>query len=428
MIAMHNESSQTPPALLSTLALPWAAIHAIGFLAGVLLLSNAASGQGNFEAEFLFDPALESHGHVHASCIIEGPNGDLRAVWYENGPRLPAPYFSGQQDKSDDVRIGSARKAKDAKAWDKPFVTADTFGISDNNPCMAVDKQNRLWLIYPTLLGAPEWSWGSALVRYKVSSDFDKPGPPVWNKQNILVPHVVELRKFIKELADKAVADGKQTADQVEARMNRLEARSKSNPLIERLGWMPRAHPLVRSDGALVVPLSNENFNIAAMAITKDGGETWTFSSPVPEIGLTQPTLVEVADGTILAFFRNGGGQHRIKRSESKDGGLTWGPVTVTDRPHPGAGIEAIMLKNGHLALIYNDTEKERDKLAISISSDNGTTWPWTRHLENTPKGRFDYPSIIQSMDGSIQVTYSYNLKTIRHAHFDEAWVQGGDK
>src|ERR1043166_5057151 len=344
-----------------------APIPTTGYLFVALLFSNTAPAQSNFEAEFIFDPALESHRHVHASCIVEGPNGDLRAVWYENGPRLPAPYFSAQQDKSDDVRIGGAQKARDAKAWDTPFVMADTFGISDNNPCMAVDSQNRLWLIYPTLLGAPEWSWGSALVRYKLSSSFDKPGPPVWDKENILVPHVIGLKKLMSELSEQAVAKGQQTAEQAATRKRRLEERTKSNPLIERLGWMPRAHPLVRSDGALVVPLSHENFNIAAMAITKDGGETWTFSSPVPEMGLTQPTLAELADGTIVAFFRSGGGQHRIKRSESKDGGLTWGPVTVTDRPHPGAGIEARMLKSGHVALIYNDTEKERDKLAISV-------------------------------------------------------------
>lgn len=110
------------------------AILARGLLAGALLLSNAAVTPVSFEAEFIFDPALESHGHVHASCIVEGPNGDLRAVWYENGTRLPAPYFSAQQDKSEDVRIGGARKAGDAKTWDKPFVMADTFGISDNNP------------------------------------------------------------------------------------------------------------------------------------------------------------------------------------------------------------------------------------------------------------------------------------------------------
>ena len=99
---------------------------------------------------------------------------------------------------------------------------------------------------------------------------------------------------------------------------------------------MPRAHPLVRSDGALVLPLANENFGVACMAITKDGGETWTFSTPVPGRGLEQPTLAELANGTIVAFFRNDLPGHRIRRSESKDGGMTWSPLTMTDRPHPG--------------------------------------------------------------------------------------------
>src|SRR6185295_16858573 len=105
------------------------------FVLSLFLFTRTAPAEGKFEAGFIFDPAIESHGHVHASCIVEGPNGDLRAVWYESGQSLPPPYFSKQQDKSDDVRIGGARKPKGAKAWDKPFVMADTFGVSDNNPC-----------------------------------------------------------------------------------------------------------------------------------------------------------------------------------------------------------------------------------------------------------------------------------------------------
>ena len=427
MCAPHHGLSCSRPVPKTNSSSIRPAVLASSLLTGFLLWS-AANAQSKFEAGFIFDPSQQSHGHVHASCIVEGPNGDLRAVWYENGAPLPPPYFSEQHDKSDDVRIGGARKAKNAKAWDKPFIMADTFGISDNNPCMVVDKQNRLWLFYPTLLGAPEWSWGSGLVRYRLSHNFDKPGSPIWDKQDILVPHVPGIKQLAADFFENAVATGRITSDQAAATRERLEARNKANPLIERLGWMPRAHPLVRSDGALVLPLSNENFNIPCMAITKDGGETWMFSSPVPEPGLTQPTLAELSDRTIVAFFRNGGSPHRIKRSESKDGGMTWGPVTVTDRLHPGAGIEVTMLRNGHMVLVYNDTEKERDKLAISISADNGKTWQWTRHLENSPKERFDYPSIIQSGDGSLHVTYSYNTRAIKHAHFDEAWVQQGDK
>ena len=409
---------------------------ATGFAMNIFMLSVSAHAQAEFGAGFIFDPAVESRGHVHASCIVEGPNGDLRAVWYENGTKLPPPHFSEQQDKSDDVRIGGARRAKGAKEWDKPFVMADTFGVSDNNPCMAVDRQNRLWLIYPTLMGVgltqewgvPPWTWGSALIRIKISSNFEKAAVPVWDKEEILVPHVFDLRKAMENMVETAAAQGQITAEQAASRKSRMEERIKSNPLIGRLGWMPRAHPLVRSDGALILPLSNENFNVAVMAITKDGGETWTYSKPILEMGLTQPTLAELSDGTIIAFFRNSGREHRIKRSESKDKGMTWGPVTITDRLHPGAGIEVTMLQNGHMALVYHDSETDRDRLAISISTDNGKTWQWTRHIENKPKGRFDYPSIIQSKDGSIHVSYSHDTRTIKHARFNEAWVQEGDK
>jgi predicted neuraminidase len=388
----------------------------------------AASAQAPiYESAFVFDPKASEHGHVHASCIVECPNGDLRAVWYENGTPLPEPYYSEDRDKSDNVRIGGARRAAGAAEWEEPFVMADTFGMSDNNPCMVVDDEKRLWLVYPTLMGVPDWTWGSGLVRYRVSSDYENPGPPIWNKSDILVPHVPDLRGRIEAFLEAMVTSGELN----EERKTQLSGRIQSafqNPLIQRLGWMPRAHPLVRSDGAVVVPLSNENFSIPVMAITKDGGETWSYSEPGPGAGLTQPTLAEFPDGEIHAFFRNGGPERRIKRSVSNDGGVTWGEVTTTDLLHPGSGIEAIVLENGHLLMIYNDVEDSpRDKLAVSISDDRGETWKWTRHLENTPDGRFDYPSIVQAKDGTFHATYSYNLETIKHVHFDEAWVMEGD-
>jgi len=362
-----------------------------------MVISETATAKSLYEEAFIFNPQVESHGHVHASCIVECPNGDLRAVWYENGEELPLPYFSENKDKSGDVRIGGSRKPKEADAWEKPFVMSDTFGVSNNNPCMVIDRQNRLWVIHPTLLGVPNWTWGSALLRYKISSQYDKPGVPLWEKVDILVPHIAELEKEASE-----------------------------NPLKARLGWMSRAHPLIRSDGAVVVPLANENFYTAVMAITKDGGETWNYSKPVPGRGIIQPTLVEFPDGIISAFFRSGGRERRIKRSDSKDGGITWTPLALTDLKHPGSGIEAILLRNEHLLVIYNDKEEGRDRLAVSISTNRGQSWQWTCHLEDTPGGRFDYPSIIQAKDDTLHATYSYNLNTIKHVHFDEAWVQGG--
>jgi predicted neuraminidase len=188
---------------------------------------------------------------------------------------------------------------------------------------------------------------------------------------------------------------------------------------------MPRVHPLSLRDGALLVPLANENFNVAAMAITRDGGESWTFSRAVPGLGVTQPSVVQVPDGGLIAFFRDATSAHRIHRSESGDGGMTWSPVVATTLPNPGGGLEALALASGDLAIVYNDKENSpRDRLAVSISTDRGRTWRWTRHLENTPGQRFDYPSLVQARDGSLHATYSYNLKTIKHVTFDESWVK----
>ncbi len=394
---------------------------------GVLRADDAPT-KSVYEAMSIFDPEAEQHGHVHASSVIECPNGDLRAVWYENGPALPSPpFYNKDRDKSADVRIAGSRKKRDADKWERSVVMSDTFGVADNNPSLAIDAEHRLWLIHSTMLGAPDWTWGSSVLRYRISSNYDEGTLPRWEQSNILIPHPQGLEPVVSRLAEYLQKEGSRFglgAERLNKYVDTLKERLK-DPLKQRLGWMPRVHPLVRHDGALMVPLSNENFDIAMMAITSNGGETWTYSHPVPNAGVIQPSLVELPDGTIQAYFRNSDPRHRIQRSVSKDGGLTWSPLELTDLLHPGGGIEAVLLKSGRLAIVYNNKETgPRDKLAVSISDDLGKTWKWTRQLEDEPNGRFDYPSVIQAQDGMLNVTYSYHLKTIKHVRFNEAWVQ----
>ena len=93
--------------------------------------------------------------------------------------------------------------------------------------------------------------------------------------------------------------------------------------------------------------------------------------------------------------------------------------------------------------LISNDTERGRHSLAVQISDDEGKTWKWkraprTRDREDAGP-RFHYPRIIQAKDGTLHASYSYHLdektrtkdaegqparKSIKHAHFNEAWVR----
>jgi predicted neuraminidase len=150
--------------------------------------------------------------------------------------------------------------------------------------------------------------------------------------------------------------------------------------------------------------------------------------------GNIQPSLVRRDDGMLLAFMRDNGPHHRIRLSSSSDDGVSWTPVVDTSLPNPGAGIEAVRLLSGTLALIYNDAIKDRNSLVVSLSEDEGTTWKWSRHLQRhgPGEGSYHYPSMIQGPDGVIHVTYTHNVpgqgSTIMYARFNEAWVRQGDE
>jgi predicted neuraminidase len=210
---------------------------------------------------------------------------------------------------------------------------------------------------------------------------------------------------------------------------------------------MTRAHPFLADQTRLIVPLYSDGFSLSLMAITDDWGKTWHTSSPLCAAGNIQPSLARRKDGSLYCLMRdNGPPPKRLHQSESRDRGETWSPVTDSSIPNPGSGAELVGLRNGHWALINNDTENGRNSLCVSLSDDEGRTWKWKRHLEFDPEGpaagSYHYPSLIQSRDGSLHVSYSYHLsckdrkqdaqgrcstKSIKHAHFNEAWVMRGD-
>ena len=166
------------------------------------------------------------------------------------------------------------------------------------------------------------------------------------------------------------------------------------------------------------------------MAFTDDGGKTWKASKPLIGFGNIQPTVLRRNDGSLVAYMRENGTTDHIRMSESTDEGVTWSPVTNSDLPNPGAGIDAVRLANGHWVMIYNDQIKGRNKLALSVSTDEGKTWPVTRHLEDQASGSFHYPAIIQGSNGTIHCIYSYFVKegkSMKHAALNEEWIAEQD-
>ncbi len=284
-------------------------------------------------------------------------------------------------------------------------------------------------------------------MKYKISSDYQHDGPPRWETSEVL--HVTpgdEFKVTVDRELDRLIA-ASPPDDRTRQYVDKLR-KDAGDKLTRRLGWMTRAHPYVLEGTRLIVPLYSDGFSFSLMAITDNWGATWHTSTPLVGFGNIQPSLARKRDGTLVAYMRdNGPPPKRLHISRSRDRGETWSSVEDTDLPNPGSGAEVRALANGHWILAYNDLEQGRYSLAISLSEDEGATWPWTRHLERDPpspeasaRGEYHYPSIIQARDGTLHASYSYFIppatakkddqgrllrKTIKHAHFNEAWIRG---
>lgn len=141
---------------------------------------------------------------------------------------------------------------------------------------------------------------------------------------------------------------------------------------------------------------------------------------------LVQPSVIRPTPGKqfLRAYFRDRRAQH-IYSSTSVDEGKTWTEPKKTSLPNNNAAIQSTVLTNGHVALLYNPTISSRNPLRVSISEDGGMTWAYSKDLEHSSSDdvEFSYPSIIQTPDGFIHVSYTYNRDTIKYVKFREDWI-----
>jgi predicted neuraminidase len=426
------------------------------------LLANPASSDPAADKPFLTSELIFplQPWHNHASSIVETPKGDLLVCWF---------HGSGERE-ADDVVVQGARLKKGSHQWSQPFLLADAPGYPDTNPAFLIDPQQRLWMFWPTIL-ANEWQ--TALMMYKRAPSADGNGAPKWDTNEVmLVTPGDEFKTTTDRVTNEWLArlDASPTASSSAAapattngaaaapprptpqqRIARLQ-KDAGEKLTRRLGWMTRAHPLVIGGTRLIVPLYSDGFSFSLMAISDDWGRTWKTSTPLVGAGNIQPSLAQRKDGTLVTYMRdNGPAPKRLMTSASTDRGETWSPVVDTEFFNPGSGAEVRALKNGHWVLIYNDLERGRYSLAVSLSEDEGRTWAFTRHLElvvppnanREELGEYHYPSIVEAHDGTLHASYSYFQpaaksekdaqgryvrKSIKHAHFNEAWIKQGEK
>ncbi|MBN1855056.1 MAG: exo-alpha-sialidase [Pirellulales bacterium] len=369
-----------------------------------------ASAEPQYSSELIFPPHPQ---HNHAPGIVECPNGDLLVSWYRG---------SGERT-ADDVAVFGARKKQDADHWSEPFVMADTPGFPDCNTCMMIDRQDRLWLFWPTILAN---SWESCLTNFRVSEDFGEPGAPRWNRQGLILLKPDDFRIKAHQLLDQLLEQYRGSlSNEQQAEFGEVRQRLDQK-LYQRLGWQPRCKPTVLPSGRILLPLYSDTFSISIMAISDDEGLTWYASQPLIGFGNIQPAVLRRNNGELVAYMRDNGIRNRIRVATSRDEGLSWSPVTEEVLPNPGSGLDGIRLANHHWLLVYNDTVEGRRSLAISLSDDEGNSWKWTRHLEQHKTGAYHYPAVIQGKDETIHIVYSHFTeagKSMKHVACNEAWI-----
>ena len=321
-------------------------------LVTVMALSSFSQDQiKQVSAEFVFERA--PFPSCHASTVVELANGELLCAW-----------FGGKDEGDPSVGIWLSRRA--ASGWSPPIEVAKEKSVPCWNPVLFT-VGDRLWLYYKVGESPTQWTGAS-----RSSTD----GGKTWSDQRLLPSGLL-------------------------------------GPV--------RAKPIRLASGEIFAGSSTESYRAWTgwAEISRDGGDTWQRFGPLAlpdeNHGLIQPTVWEAEPGHVFALLRARRPIGRICRAESFDGGRTWGPAKKTDLLNPSAGIDAVKLADGRVALVYNPTERERFPLSVAISRDNGATWTQPFHLETMP-GEFSYPAMIQTKDNLLHVTYTWQRLRIKHA------------
>ena len=318
-------------------------------------------------AEFIFVKA--PFQECHASTIVELSNGDLLAAW-----------FGGRREGAKSVGIWLSRKTPGG-TWSLPSVVASYKEAPTWNPVLFRDSKGVVWLFFK--VGPMEESWVGA---YRTSLD----GGKTWSEIAYLPAGLLgPVRNKPIILANGNILAGSSR----EAGMLRDE--SHPQPYWSLASWAE---------------------------LSEDGGKTWTIHGPIvyPGVnyGLIQPTLWESAPGHIKMLLRSTELIGYICESSSSDGGRTWTPAKRTSLPNPDSGIDAVRMKDGTIALVYNHTQRARSPLNLTLSRDDGETWGFPYVLEDAP-GEYSYPAIIQSRDGKLHIAYTWKRKRIKHVVID---------
>lgn len=353
----------------------------------------------------------------HAATLCELPNGDILAAWY-----------AGSEEGAPDSVILGSRLPASGKEWQPAKSWVNVVEQAAGNPRLFMGPDSAVWLIAPINYGL--WCDGGTRMFFKRSYDLGE----TWTDLAILT--------------------------------NKRRILGKNKPIkIDPDIW--------------ILPVEYEGIGDVAFMRSVNGGKSWRVIDRTGSGAyLDQPTIVQLSDGTLLAYMRSWEGY--IFETRSLDKGLSWSEPSPTALPNPNSGIDMVALRSGELALVYNptalgaegnltmdnsahfsrtqsgvaasythqdlqnawdyelrkmmhkaaggiDTHESgvvawgpRTPLYLAVSSDEGESWRDTHILEDS-EGEFSYPAIIQASNGALHIIYTHNRTRIKHVCIEKS-------
>ncbi len=366
-----------------------------------------------WHSALLPSPAVQNH----AANLMPLDDGALGCVW-----------FGGTQEGMADISIHFSRLPRGSDRWSDTVKLIDDPTRSEQNPILFPAPDGRLWLIYTSQKGGNQ---DTAVVRCRTSLD----NGATWSAPATMIG---DAGTFVRQ-------------------------------------------PLhVTPSGRWLLPVFacrsevgekwTGHLDTSAVLASDDHGRTWVRHQVPAGVGAVHMNILDAGKAGLVALFRSRWADH-IYRSISHDHGVTWAPPEPMSVPNNNASIQATVLQDGRLALVYNassrrdatarraglydDIEDEpgaataataprpaaqatasektafwgapRAPLSLAFSSDAGVTWSppvtidtsdgycITNNSRDKLNRELSYPSITQTPDGRLHIAYTYFRQAIKY-------------
>lgn len=344
----------------------------------------------------------------HAANLAYLPDGTLSCVW-----------FGGTMEGMGDISVYLSRLRPASDRWTAPEKLSDDPTKSEQNPLLFTAPDGRVWLLYTSQTAGDQ---DGSLVKRRISTDGGQSFGPV--ETLCSVPGTFVRQPIV------------------------VNARGE---------WLL---PLFRCIGVPGRRWTGD-VDFAAVLVSADAGHSWSMHDVPDSVGAVHMNIVPLAGDEMAAFYRHRFAEN-ILRSHSGDGGRSWSAPTATNLPNNNSSIQAIALRTGGIAIVYNHASAAtssdrraslydeidaagpaatpvpasgrpaiwgvpRAPLCLSFSADGGRTFGAPVTLEtgsgycltnNSKDGlnrEFSYPSIIEAPNGDLEVAFTYFRRAIKH-------------